>query len=318
MRRWWLLPGLIGIVWLGSLLGMGFRWDITWARVSDMGRDELLKLAWRFGAASLFLGWLVFFGATLVFRRIEWPARRTILVLGVASLVLGVWSGFWPLWKLDRRHQVAKREEGAQNWARSELPRLRKEGKYPEMVEGMERVLAVHEETIAEVGLYPLNHNHGFSYLFVYMYPASYDLPPRLGSGLTEFLYDAWYDPGWDPTKKGVADDLSKAMTASRHPLLRAIGYCVNRDYVSFEREALAGARAGDERMSAMALTAACGGLMEREVARQAVGAILDRGQGLGWDRGGSYAIPSSRIRDYVEGRIPREYLGNYPYFPSP
>ena len=36
---------------------------------------------------------------------------------------------------------------------------------------------------------------------------------------------------------------------------------------------------------------------------------ILDRGVGLGWQGGTSYEIPSSKIRDYLEGRIQREDL---------
>jgi hypothetical protein len=168
-------------------------------------------------------------------------------------------------------------------------------------------VLATHEAWVSASGLRPQQHNHGFSYLYVTLYPACDDLPPRLGWGLSQFLFDAWHDSS--DRREHLGDELPKAMTSSRHPLLRAIGYWVSQDYPAFVKESFAGAEAGDERMDAMALVAACEPFVEREAALRVVRPILDRGVGLGWKGGRSYKVPSSKIRDYLEGRIRREDL---------
>jgi hypothetical protein len=141
----------------------------------------------------------------------------------------------------------------------------------------------------------------------VTLYPACDDLPPRLGWGLSQFLFDAWHDSS--DRREHLGDELPKAMTSSRHPLLRAIGYWVSQDYPAFVKESFAGAEAGDERMDAMALVAACEPFVEREAALRVGRPILDRGVGLGWKGGRSYKVPSSKIRDYLEGRIRREDL---------
>jgi hypothetical protein len=224
-------------------------------------------------------------------------------VLGITSLAVSGWSAAGPLWKCESSH----RDNQAQRWASTELERLHVEGKHAQVVKEMERVLATREAAIAACGLHPRQHNHGFSYVFVTLYPACNDLPPRLGFGLTQFLFDAWHDSSG--RREHLGDELPEAMTSSSHPLLRAVGYWVSQDYPAFVKESFAGAEAGDERMDAMALVAACAPFVEREAALRVVHPILDRGVGLGWQGGGSYEIPSSTIRDYLEGRIEREDL---------
>jgi len=224
-------------------------------------------------------------------------------VLGIASLAVSGWSVAGPLW----RRELGYRSYKAQVWASTELERLHKEGKNAEVVKEMERVLATHEAWVSASGLRPRQHNHGFSYLYVTLSSACHDLPPRLGWGLSHFLFDAWHDSS--DRREHLGDELPKAMTSSRHPLLRAIGYWVSQDYPAFVKESFAGAEAGDERMDAMALVAACEPVVEREAALRVVSPILDRGVGLGWKGGTSYEIPSSKIRDYLEGRIRREDL---------
>jgi hypothetical protein len=304
---WWLLPGLIALSWLALVGWLGQRWRIGRIDFAIFSSAGGMKLIWQTAAASFFPAVLVFSGFALVLRRIKWPSWRVMAVLGIASLSLGWWGGVAPLWKLDRLHQLNRKETEAQHRASIDLPRLRKERKYSEMVKCMEDTLAVREELIAVRGLYPMTHNHGFSYLWLSLYPACQDLPCRLGSGLTDFLYDAWR---YSSSRRGhLGDELPEAMTSSSHPLLRAIGHWVSQDYPAFVKEALAGAEAGDKRMDAMALVAACAPFVEREEALRVVRPILDRGVGLGWEMGGRYEIPSSTIRDYLEGKIRYEDL---------
>ena len=262
-----------------------------------------MKLVWQTAAASLFPAVLVFSGLSLVFSRIKWPSWRVMTVLWIASLAVSVWSAAGPLWKWELSH----RDNEAQMWASTELERIRKEGKHAEVVKEMERVLATHDAAVSAWGLHPLQHPHGYSYLFVWLHPAADDLPPRLGPGLSAFLFDAWHVSSG--RREHLVDELPIVMTLSNQPLLRAIGYWVNQDYPAFVKESFAGAEAGDERMDAMALVAACAPFVEREAALRVVRPILDRGVGLGWQGGTSYEIPSSKIRDYLEGRIQREDL---------
>lgn len=199
----------------------------------------------------------------------------------------------------------------AQMTASLDLGRAQREGDYPEMVASMERALAVRDAMNEECGLMSCMCPIGFSYVFVSLSPvADRDIPSRLGTEVSNFLYLRWRDPSRPDLP--VADDLSRAMTSSRHPLLRSIGYWVCRDYRSFEREALAGAVAGDERMDAMALVAACALVSDRKAALDAVRPILDRGIGLGWDGVSSFEISPSKILDYLEGRIGRDDLRGY------
>lgn len=185
---------------------------------------------------------------------------------------------------------------------RGKLDGLRKQGRYEEMIHEMERVLALHEEVTAKTGFhYKGTCNHGFSYLWVSLYPASDNVPQHLGFGLTWCLYDAWHDQGY---QRPVADGLSKAMTRSKHPLLRALAYWVEQDYAAFEREALAGAAAGDRRMDALALVAACAVSQDKKAALEIVRPILDRGVGLG-GRSGGLPLTSTEIRAYLDGSGP-------------
>ena len=303
VRMWWLLPGLVALSWLVLVGWLGHRWGIDKDDLAMIGGAEVMKLAWQTAAAALFPAVLVFNGLALVFRRIKWPSWRVMTVLGITSLAVSGWSAAGPLWKCESSH----RDNQAQRWASTELERLHVEGKHAQVVKEMERVLATREAAIAACGLHPRQHNHGFSYVFVTLYPACNDLPPRLGFGLTQFLFDAWHDSSG--RREHLGDELPKAMTSSSHPLLRAVGYWVSQDYPAFVKESFAGAEAGDERMDAMALVAACAPFVEREAALRVVRPILDRGVGLGWQGGTSYEIPSSKIRDYLEGRIQREDL---------
>lgn len=300
---WWLLPGLIALSWLALVGWLGHRWGIGTDALAMLGGAEGMKLVWQTVAASLFPAVLAFSGLALVLRRIKWPSWRVLTVLGIASLAVGWWSAAGPLWKWE----LGYRSDKAQIWASTELERLHKAGKTEELLQEVERVLATHEAAVAEWGIHPGQNGHGFSYLYVSLYPACHDLHPRLGWGLNSFLSDAWHNSSGGGEHLG--DELPKAMTSSSHPLLRAIGQWVNQDYPAFVKGAFAEAEAGDERMDAMALVAACAPFVEREAAIRVVHPILDRGVGLGWKGGGSYEIPSSRIRDYLEGRIQREDL---------
>jgi hypothetical protein len=303
VRMWWLLPGLIALSWLALVGWLGDRWGIDWFDFAIFSSAEGMELVWQTVAASLFPAVLVFSGLSLVFRRIKWPSWRVMTVLGITSLAVSGWSAAGPLWNLELSH----RDNEAQMWASTELERIRKEGKHVEVVKEMERVLGTHEAAVAAWGLHPLRHPHGYSYLFVWLHPAADDLPPRLGSGLSAFLFDAWHVSSG--RREHLGDELPIVMTSSNHPLLRAIGYWVNQDYPAFVNEAFAGAEAADERMDAMALVAACAPFVERDAALRVVRPILDRGVGLGWKGGGSYEIPSGKIRDYLEGKIQREDL---------
>lgn len=301
---WWLLPGLIALSWLALVGWLGHRWGIDKNDLTHFGSAEGMKLVWQTVAASIFPAVLVFSGLALVLRRIKWPSWRVMAVLGIGSLAVSWWFAAGPLWKSDLSH----RDNEAQEWASTELERLHDAGRHVEVVKEMERVLATHEAAVAAWGLHPRQHNDGSSYVFVTLYPACDDLPPRLGPGLSQFLFDAWHVSRGRRVHFG--DELPKAMTSSSHPLLRGIGYWVGQDYPAFVWEAFAAAAAGDERMDAMALVAACGPFVERETGLRAVRPILDRGVGLGWTGGGSYKIPSSKIRDYLEGKIRSEDLG--------
>ncbi len=303
VRMWWLLPGLIALSWLVLVGWLGHRWGIGKDDLAILGGAEVMKLAWQTAAASLFPAVLVFSGLSLALRRIKWPSWRVLTVLGIASLAVSWWSVAGPLWKLE----LGYRSDKAQMWASTELSRLHQAGKTEEVLQEIERVLATHEAAVAEWGIHPGQNGHGFSYLYVSLYPACHDLHPRLGWGLNWFLSDAWHDSSG--RREHLGDELPKAMTSSSHPLLRAIGYWVSQDYPAFVKESFAGAEAGDERMDAMALVAACSPFVEREAALRVVRPILDRGVGLGWKGGGSYELPSGKILDYLEGRIKREDL---------
>lgn len=303
VRMWWLLPGLIALSWLALVGWLGHRWELGSFGFAIFSSAEGMKLVWQTVAASLFPAVLVFSGLSLVFRRIKWPSWRVMTVLGIASLAVSGWSAAGPLWKWELSH----RDNYVQMWASTELERLHKAGNPEEVLKEIERVLAIHEAATAEWGIHPGQNGHGFSYLYVSLYPACHDLHPRLGWGLNWFLSDAWHDSS--DRREHLGDELPKAMTSSSHPLLRAIGYWVSQDYPAFVKESFAGAEAGDERMDAMALVAACSPFVEREAALRVVRPILDRGVGLGWKGGGSYELPSGKILDYLEGRIMREDL---------
>lgn len=303
VRMWWLLPGLIALSWLALVGWLAQRWGIGKDELAMIGAAEGMKLVWQTVAASLFPAVLVFSGLSLVFRRIKWPSWRVMTVLGIASLAVSGWSAAGPLWKWELSH----RDNEVQMWASTELERLHKAGNSEEVLKEIERVLAIHEAATAEWGIHPGQNGHGFSYLYVSLYPACHDLHPRLGWGLSSFLSDAWHNSSG--SREHLGDELPKAMTSSGHPLLRAIGQWVSQDYPAFVKESFVGAEAGDERMDAMALVAACAPFVEREAALRVVRPILDRGVGLGWQGGSSYEIPSSKIRDYLEGRIQREDL---------
>lgn len=301
---WWLLPGLIALSWLALVGWLWHRWEIGRFDFASFGSAEGMKLVWQTVAASLFPAVLAFSGLALVLRRIKWPSWRVLMLLWIASLAAGWWSAAGPLWKLELRH----RDNEVQMWASTgELSRLHKAGNPDEVLEEMERVLAIHEAATAEWGIHPGQNGLESSYLYVSLYPACHDLHPRLGWGLNWVLSTAWHDSS--NRRLHLSDELPEAMTSSRHPLLRAIGYWVSQDYPAFVKEAFAGAEAGDERMDAMALVAACAPFVERDAALRVVRPILDRGVGLGWTGGGSYKIPSSKIREYLEGKIRAEDL---------
>ncbi|MCW1885459.1 hypothetical protein OKA04_12025 [Luteolibacter flavescens] len=236
----------------------------------------------------------------MIFRKLKRPSGKAIAITAFACIAFGLWGGTL-LWKLDRRAELNRRENEAQAALDGVLQALKKQGRYDEMVQEMERVLAIHEAWVAESGPWTHSCNHGSSYIFVYLYPASEDLPAQLGHGVSWCLYDAWRDPG--QMKASVADDFSKAMTRSKHPLLRTLAYWVEQDYAAFEREALAGAAAGDRRMDTLALVAACAISKDRKAALEKVRPILDRGVGIGKSPG--YAFSSSAIRAYLEGSGP-------------
>lgn len=295
---WWLLPGLIALSWLALVGWLGHRWGFDENDLARFGAVKLLKLVWYSAAASLLPAVLVFCGLSLALRRIKWPSWRMNMALGIVSLAVSGWSVAGPL----RKEELSHRNSEAQMRAGTVLPRLRYEGKHSEVVMEMERVLAAHEAAVAEWGLHPGRGRYDFSYLSGSLGPAYHDLRPRLGFGLNWFLSVAWHLSG--PRQEQFGDKLPEAMTSSSHPLLRAIGYWVGKDYPAFVKEAFAGAEAGDERMDAMALVAACAPFVEREAALRVVRPILDRGVGLGWTGGASYKIPSSKIREYLEGKI--------------
>ena len=303
MRNWFgLFIGAIGIFGIAIPLGLLRRWDVPLGfSALSAGGPELLKFIWNCAAAALIPALLSCVVMALIFRRLKRPTRKAIVITAVASLAIGLLGGALPLWKLDRRQELMRRECEAQNGLDAKLQALKTHGRYDEMVQEMERVLAIHEECIAEMGPWPRDCNHGFSYIFVYLHPASEDLPGQLGTGLSWSLYDAWHDPSYP--KKLVADDLSKAMTRSKHPLLRALGFWVEQDYPAFEREAFASAAAGDRRMDTLALVAACAISKDPKAALEKVRPILDRGVGIGKTPG--YNFSSSAIRAYLEGTGP-------------
>lgn len=298
MKSWVIIPVLAGV--FGLLLGWALlaHWEVgpfTWEAVVYEA-PELTKFALACGAVALSLAFLTYWISGKALKWISMPTAGKMLVLALACLAPGVWGGA-RLWKQNRGIELTRIDRKAQGELEAILEGLKKQGRYDEMVQEMERVLAIHDELVAITGPGHESCNHGYSYLFVTLIPASEDLPAFLGWGLSRCLYDAWHD--LSGTQKSAADGLSKAMTRSRHPLLRAIGYWVEQDYDAFEREAMAGAERGDRRMDSLALVAACGLSKDRKAALEKIRPILDRGVGLGKN---SYRSTSSDIQAYLEG----------------
>jgi len=174
--------------------------------------------------------------------------------------------------------------------------------------------LIIQEEIITLRGIGNESFNHGFSYLFCTLHPVSSDLPPYLGMNVSRFLYSAWVEPDYTNARMPTGEDkLAVALSQSKDPLLRAIAYWLLKDYVNFEKEAIAGAKAGDRRMDSLALVAACLFSSDKKMALKAVEPILDRGVGLGRNtgsyKGAGYYNSSEKIRQYLEGETSIETL---------
>ena len=196
------------------------------------------------------------------------------------------------------------------------LDRLRKEGEYQKIVQTLEESLEIQQSLNDFRGVIPRTHNHGYSYLFVTLYPAANDLPPYLGPNATHFLFDAWHDLDLHPKNRAIyeTDELAIALSHSKDRLLRAIAYWVLKDYVNFEKESIEGAITGDKRMDSLALVAACVFSKDKKVALSAVEPILDRGVGVGPVYAkGTYSYASSNdIRLVLEGKVSADTLGGY------
>jgi hypothetical protein len=77
----------------------------------------------------------------------------------------------------------------------------------------------------------------------------------------------------------------------------------VLQDYENFERETMAAAERGDERLDGLALVAACAVVSDKKEALRKVSPILDRKVGIRLQTtGGQYLIPPEEIRAYLEG----------------
>ncbi|MGB1260247.1 MAG: hypothetical protein ACPG6P_09420 [Akkermansiaceae bacterium] len=317
MKRWIAFFALLIALGLVVAVVLTVRWDIGWNRYGLRGTDteSIFRFVRLCLAVALLPSIFLFWAARKLFCRVKRPAIYLIILVTVLCSSVGWFFGMTPILKHDRLKQLYDRQLVIGDELEAQFVTLRKEGRNEELVSLLEDALDVQERIVSLSGVSGGNCNHGYSYLFVTLHPASDELSRVLGRQVAWYLYDAWHDSYSSPTAK-YNGALAEALTHSRHPLLRVIGYWVLQDYPSFKKEAFAGARANDSRMDAMALVAACLVDSDKEKALEIVKPILDRGVGCGLQHDGSYAISSGRIRAYLKGEIPRSELGGYFIYP--
>jgi len=255
-------------------------------------------------AAALLPAFLLLAAFHLVFWKIKGPSFSVMALLGVVCLSTSLWFGILPLRKMNQIHQLQKREWSIGARIKTDFQRLRKERKFTEMVRTMEEILAIREEMIGLEGLGPgFQVGCGGCYFWETLHPATGELEPRIGWALNHYFNIAWDLGPWNQPSKTKHDELADAMAESQNPLLRAIAYWVRQDYENFERETMAAAERGDQRLDSLALVAACAVVSDKKEALRKVSPILNRKVGIGLNRDGRYLIPAEDIRAYLEGK---------------
>lgn len=314
MRTWfWLLVFWILSVlslWIGLTFYLNINWlDILPIEIMDVLEELRPWIIW-FALISIIPGLFFTTGLHLYLHHRRGlpnglPKFWQIVIL--LGLLVGFFGGIRPAWKELQLIALFNEHQKAEQTLTTNFETLCKDGKEVEAIALIERTLKLHEKTIAHSGLHSRSYNHGFSYLFVTLHPASSDLSRRLGFGPSAILFDKWYDGG-DHSK----DPLLPFLRDSNNPLVRGIGHWMSKDYETFENDMLDCARNGDERIDSLALIAAINS-KNRQQALISVEPILNRGIGLGQQvKGGPYHIPATQIRDVLKGHVAPQTLPAY------